>query len=68
MENIDLHIAMGMKSKHKGVQVRRVEPTAPTTKFLRSSYILLSYDGIDIANDGIGKENSLSISLCLLDY
>lgn len=52
MENPDLRIAMGMLSNQKGVRVRRVEPTAPAAKFLRSSDILLSFDAIDIANDG----------------
>ncbi|KAJ1258744.1 hypothetical protein BS78_10G099300 [Paspalum vaginatum] len=52
MENPDLRKAMGMKSDQKGVRVRRVEPTAPESGFLRPSDIILSFDGIDIANDG----------------
>ncbi|CAO1947520.1 unnamed protein product [Urochloa humidicola] len=52
MENPDLRKAMGMKSDQKGVRVRRVEPTAPESGCLQPSDIILSFDGIDIANDG----------------
>ncbi|OEL29463.1 Protease Do-like 9 [Dichanthelium oligosanthes] len=52
MENPDLRKAMGMKSDQKGVRVRRVEPTAPESGCLQPSDILLSFDGIHIANDG----------------
>ncbi|XP_062233212.1 protease Do-like 9 [Phragmites australis] len=52
MENPDLCKAMGMKSDQKGVRVRRVEPTAPESGCLQPSDIILSFDGIDIANDG----------------
>ncbi|KAH9314654.1 hypothetical protein KI387_023281 [Taxus chinensis] len=52
MENPDLRLAMGMKPNQKGVRVKRVEPTAPAATFLKPSDILLSFDGIDIANDG----------------
>ncbi|XP_031481245.1 protease Do-like 9 [Nymphaea colorata] len=52
MENPDLRKAMGMTPTQKGVRVRRVEPTAPASRFLRPSDIILTFDGIDIANDG----------------
>ncbi|RLM56053.1 protease Do-like 9 [Panicum miliaceum] len=52
MENPDLRKAMGMKSDQKGVRVRRVEPTALESGCLQPSDIILSFDGIDIANDG----------------
>ncbi|EFJ30037.1 hypothetical protein SELMODRAFT_90340 [Selaginella moellendorffii] len=52
MENPDLRRAVGMKANQKGVRIRRVEPTAPAARHLRSSDILLSFDGVDIANDG----------------
>ncbi|XP_072994722.1 protease Do-like 9 isoform X2 [Typha latifolia] len=52
MENSDLRKAMGMKQDQKGVRVRRVEPTAPESAFLKPSDIILSFDGVDIANDG----------------
>lgn len=52
MENPDLRKALGMKSIQKGVRIRRVEPTAPASKSLQASDILLSFDDIDIANDG----------------
>lgn len=56
MENPDLRKALGMKTNQKGVRIRRVEPTAPAAKQLMSSDILLSFDDIDIANDGTGTE------------
>ncbi|WOK95421.1 protease Do-like 9 [Canna indica] len=52
MENPDLRKAMGMSSDQKGVRVRRIEPTSPEFHFLKPSDIILSFDGIDIANDG----------------
>ncbi|XP_020090448.1 protease Do-like 9 [Ananas comosus] len=52
MENPDLRKAMGMKSDQKGVRVRRVEPTAPESQCLQPSDIILSFDGVHIANDG----------------
>ncbi|CAM0944220.1 unnamed protein product [Alopecurus aequalis] len=52
MENPDLRKAMGMKPDQKGVRIRRVEPTAPESGCLQPSDIVLSFDGVDIANDG----------------
>ncbi|CAK9215692.1 unnamed protein product [Sphagnum jensenii] len=52
MENPDLRKALGMMANQKGVRIRRVEPTAPAAKQLQSSDILLSFDSIDVANDG----------------
>ncbi|MCO5573392.1 hypothetical protein L7F22_027163 [Adiantum nelumboides] len=52
IENPDLRKSLGMESQQKGVRVRRAEPTAPAAKHLQSSDILLSFDGIDVANDG----------------
>ncbi|KAG8488116.1 hypothetical protein CXB51_018266 [Gossypium anomalum] len=52
MENPDLRKAMGMKPEQKGVRIRRVDPAAPESGVLKSSDILLSFDGVDIANDG----------------
>ncbi|XP_038984047.1 protease Do-like 9 [Phoenix dactylifera] len=52
MENPDLRKAIGMSPNQKGVRVRRVEPTAPESDFLKPSDIILSFDGVDIANDG----------------
>lgn len=54
MENPDLRKSMGMKPDQKGVRVRRVEPTAPESGCLHPSDIILSFDGVDIANDGTG--------------
>ncbi|KQK18825.1 protease Do-like 9 isoform X2 [Brachypodium distachyon] len=52
MENPDLRKAMGMKTDQKGVRIRRIEPTAPESGCMQPSDIILSFDGIDIANDG----------------
>lgn len=55
MENPDLRKAMGMAADQKGVRIRRIEPTSPESQFLKPSDIILSFDGINIANDGTGK-------------
>ena len=66
MENPDLRKAMGMKADQKGVRIRRVEPTAPESHLLQPSDILLSFDRIDIANDGTSKTyDLLSMMLCI---
>lgn len=52
MENPDMRMAMGMKPDQKGVRIRRIDPTAPESEVLKPSDILLSFDGVDIANDG----------------
>ncbi|KHG27181.1 Protease Do-like 9 [Gossypium arboreum] len=52
MENPDLRKAMDMKPEQKGVRICRVDPTAPESMVLKSSDIVLSFDGVDIANDG----------------
>ncbi|CAI9766755.1 unnamed protein product [Fraxinus pennsylvanica] len=52
MENLDLRTSTGMSPDQKGVRIRRIEPTAPESHLLRPSDVLLSFDGVDIANDG----------------
>ncbi|PIN18790.1 Serine protease [Handroanthus impetiginosus] len=52
MENPDLRLSMGMKPDQKGVRIRRVNPTSPQSQVLKSSDVILSFDGFDIANDG----------------
>ena len=52
MESPFLRTALGMGAKQSGVLVRRVEPTCPSSKFLKPNDILLSFDGTRIANDG----------------
>ncbi|GMI98180.1 degradation of periplasmic proteins 9, DegP protease 9 [Hibiscus trionum] len=52
MENPDLRLAMGMKLDQKGVRIRRVEPTAPQSHLLKPSDVILSFDGVKVANDG----------------
>uniref|UniRef100_A0A2P2MRQ1 Protease Do-like 9 n=1 Tax=Rhizophora mucronata TaxID=61149 RepID=A0A2P2MRQ1_RHIMU len=54
MENPDMRMAMGMKPNQKGVRIKRIDPTAPESEFLKPSDIILSFDGMDIANDGTG--------------
>ena len=41
-----------LQTDQKGVLIRRIEPTAPVNKSLKKGDILLSFDGVDIANDG----------------
>lgn len=55
MENPDLRKAMGMTTDQKGARIRRIEPTAPEIQFLKPSDIILSFDGVNIANDGTSK-------------
>ncbi|XP_057416006.1 protease Do-like 9 [Lotus japonicus] len=52
MENPDLRKSMGMRSDQKGVRIRRIDPTAPESKVLKPSDVILSFDGVNIANDG----------------
>ncbi|KAI9078088.1 hypothetical protein K1719_040013 [Acacia pycnantha] len=52
MENPDLRMSMGMGPQQKGVLVRRILPTAPVYHVLKSFDVILSVDGINIANDG----------------
>lgn len=54
MENPDLRLLIGMKPDQKGVRIRRINPTAPEFKILKPSDVILSFDGVDIANDGTG--------------
>ena len=59
MENPDLRKKMGMESHQKGVRIRRIEPTAPESQVLKPSDIILSFDGVNIANDGTGNDSYL---------
>ncbi|XP_057806277.1 protease Do-like 9 [Salvia miltiorrhiza] len=52
IENPDLRLSMGMKPDQKGVRIRRIDPTSPEYSVLKPSDIILSFDGVDIANDG----------------
>ncbi|KAL6997210.1 Protease Do-like 9 [Sarracenia purpurea var. burkii] len=52
MENPDMRMALGMKPDQKGVRIRRIDPTALESEVLKPSDIILSFDGVDIANDG----------------
>ena len=55
MENPDLRMSMGMGPDQKGVRIRRIEPTAPESHVLKPSDVILSFDGVNIANDGTGN-------------
>lgn len=55
MENPDLRASIGMGPDQKGVRIRRIEPTAPESHLLRPSDVILSFDGVNIANDGTGQ-------------
>lgn len=55
MENPDLRMSMGMKPEQKGVRIKRILPTAPESHLLKQSDVILSFDGVDIANDGTGE-------------
>ncbi|KAI8533755.1 hypothetical protein RHMOL_Rhmol10G0033900 [Rhododendron molle] len=55
MENPDLRKSMGMRSDQKGVLIKRVEPTASESQVLKPSDVILSFDGVNIANDGTVK-------------
>lgn len=52
MENPELRMSLGLGPAQKGVRIRRVEPTSPESQFLKPSDVILSFDGINIANDG----------------
>ncbi|KAJ8423032.1 hypothetical protein Cgig2_021924 [Carnegiea gigantea] len=55
MENPDLRMSMGMGADQKGVRIRRVEPTSPESQVLKPSDVILSFDRVNIANDGTGE-------------
>ena len=42
----------GMASSQKGVLIRAVAPTAPAASVLQADDVLMSFDGVQIANDG----------------
>ncbi|XP_050382708.1 protease Do-like 9 [Argentina anserina] len=52
MENPDLRMSMGMRPDQKGVRIKRMEPTSPECHVLKPSDVILSFDGVNIANDG----------------
>ena len=54
-EALPLRQRLGMTAvagASSGVLIRRVEPTAPSSSLLRAGDVLLSFDGVAIANDG----------------
>ncbi|GAX84374.1 hypothetical protein CEUSTIGMA_g11796.t1 [Chlamydomonas eustigma] len=52
LENPDLRETLKMTGDHKGVMVRRVEPTSAAFRVLEHNDVLMAFDGVPIANDG----------------
>jgi S1-C subfamily serine protease len=52
MENPDLRYELGMNEVQAGVLVTRVYPGSPATGILKPGDVVLSVDGIAVANDG----------------
>ena len=50
---------------HKGVRVRRLDPTAPVASILKVGDILLTFDGTAIANDGACPAPCLATGLLI---
>ena len=53
------------QSEHKGVRVRRVDPTVPVAASVKEGDILLSFDGIQIGNDGASPLRQLQVVMSL---
>ena len=51
MESTSMRSFYGMRADQKGVLVRHVAPTAPAAGLVRADDILMSFDGVQIAND-----------------
>lgn len=49
---VDMHVLLPKQAGQKGVYIRRAEPTSPASAVLRQGTILMSFEGVDIANDG----------------
>ena len=52
LESPFLRESLGMKPKQKGVLVRRVEPTGACAEYLQAGDVIMSFDGVHVANDG----------------
>ncbi|XP_024515363.1 protease Do-like 2, chloroplastic [Selaginella moellendorffii] len=52
LENSAMRASLKMKSGQKGVLIRRVEPLAPVASVVKAGDVLLSFDGVPIANEG----------------
>ena len=52
MESNSMRAYYGMTAKQKGVLIRKVVPTAPAAGLLHTDDVLMSFDGVQIANDG----------------
>lgn len=52
MESVALRACFKMGSIHKGVLIRRVEPTSEAHSLVKEGDVLMEFDGIPVANDG----------------
>ena len=52
LENPDMRKYLNMSPEHQGVLVRRLEPMSAAPGALQRLDVLLSFDGVQIANDG----------------
>ncbi|GAQ91114.1 HrtA/DegP protease [Klebsormidium nitens] len=52
MESPALRQSLGLRNDQKGVLIRRLEPTSFAYNVLKEGDVILSFDGIPIANDG----------------
>ena len=52
LENPNMRKFLKMTPAQKGVMVRRVDPVSPGSNKLKNGDVLLSFDGVEIANDG----------------
>jgi hypothetical protein len=52
LENPNMRKFLSMGAAQKGVRVRRLEPVSAAPANLQKDDVLLSFDGVEIANDG----------------
>lgn len=52
IENPDMRLYYKMQEEHTGVLLNKIYPGSPATGILRPGDIVLSVDGMDVANDG----------------
>jgi len=52
LENPHLRKSLGMNASQKGVLIRKITKTSPVAAHLEPGDVLMSFDGVDIGNDG----------------
>ena len=52
IENPDMRLYYKMREEHTGVLLNKIYPGSPATGILRPGDIVISVDGVDVANDG----------------